>query len=253
MKKIILSFVTIISFFSCSSNPNEVEKANLEGNWISKDYQEHIETNHSPKQVLMDIAFYTTELVVDTKRFKDSLVVYNGQKERANLPFKRVGDTLKLKINGEVITNLVYSKADNSLSFVDQKLNRVFRFVRADSLDLDKSYEMPIAFPTIVNKATIVGKFDLYENNAKQQIVEFTKFGGIKGWEKYGTFSVGVNDDAMSVFEGDLITCFGAKESNFFAFDATKKDTITFHNVSMDNKTKQIYKENVQVLLVRRK
>ncbi len=253
MEKNILSIITILALFSCSSNSSEIEKVNLEGNWISKEYRDHIETNHSPKQVLMDIAFYTTELVLDTKRFKDSLVVYNGQKERANLPFKRVGDTLKLKINSESISNLIYSKEDNSLSFVDHKLNRVFRFVRADSADLDKSYEIPIAFPTIVNKATIVGKFDLYENNDKQQIVEFTKFGTIKGWGKYGTFSIGVNDDAMSVFDGDLITCFGAKESNFFAFDATKKDTITFHNVSMDNKTKQIYKENVQVLLVRRK
>jgi hypothetical protein len=246
---ILIAFVSI----SCSKTQEVATPSNLEGNWISKDYQEHIQSNHTPKGVLMDIAFYATELVINQKQFKDSLVVYNGQKERANLPFTRSGDTLKLKINSNEITNFIYSKEDKTLSFIDQKLNRVFRFTRADSSLLDKSYEMPLAFPALINDATITGKYDMLENNGKPQIVNFSKFGIIKGWDKYDNYSLIVNGEDADKFEGDLIYCSNAKGATYFALNATKPDSITFHNVIYDTKTSKFAKSNIQVLLVRRK
>ncbi len=253
MKKIFTLLLIAFVSISCSTKEEAALPTNLEGNWISKDYQDHIQSNHTPKGVLMDIAFYATELVINQKQFKDSLVVYNGQKERANLPFTRSGDTLKLKINSNELTNFVYSKEDKTLSFIDSKLNRVFRFVRADSSLLDKSYEMPLAFPSMINNATLTGKYDMLENNGKPQIVNFTKFGMIKGWDKFDNYSLIVNGEDADKFEGDLIYCSNAKGAIYFALDATKPDSITFHNVVFDAKYNKFAKSNVQVLLVRRK
>ncbi|MFN3848596.1 MAG: hypothetical protein ACK4NY_04175 [Spirosomataceae bacterium] len=237
MKQILFLLAATVFFTSCNntnttdSTTQTHEPVDFKGNWISKDYLEAIQNNHSPKETAKNLLFYATELVIDPKN-GDSVVVYNGQMERASLPFKRIGDTLRLKLNAAPYTDILYSAEDKTIYFLDAELNRKFSFIRADGSWLDKSYEMPIAFPTAVNKATFAGFWDFYEHNSTQKVVEFDKFGNLKGWDKYDSYVVCVNGDCNANESGDLVYFNKKDKSDAYGF-YSKGDTISIYNLKL--------------------
>ncbi len=255
MKKLSI-FVSLLAIATaCTTNlSDKTEPIDFSGNWISKDYIEAIKLNHSPKETAQNLLFYATELVINKKN-GDSVVVYNGQMERAALPFKRLGDTLRLKLNKAAYTDILYSAEDKTIYFIDSELNRNFRFSKADSSFLDKTYEMPIAFPTAVNKATFEGFWDLTEHNSTQKVVQFDKFGNLKGWEKYDTYMVCVNGDCATNDDGDVIFLNNKAKSDAYGF-YSKGDTITIYNLQNlnDPDGKPILKNGQPMgLLIRKK
>jgi hypothetical protein len=238
---------------SCNSNLKENTPTNLDGHWLNKEYLDALQSNHSPKQVAENLSFYATELVFD-KNNGDSLFVFNGQIEFSNLPIKRSGDTLRLKLNQDAQTTIVYSAIDKTLSFTDKALNRVFRFVRADSSLIDKSYTPKVAFPSAVNKATFEGNWDMFEHLSTQKSAVFDKFGNIKGWDKYQNYTICVNGDCAVNEDGDVIF-FGNKEkSDSYGF-RSKGDTITVFELKQINDAdeKPIYRHGLPLVLLVRK
>jgi hypothetical protein len=255
MKQTIL-FISLIAFATaCTSNNSETKNpVDFQGNWISEDYIEAVKLNHSPAETAKNLLFYATELVINKKN-GDSIVVYNGQMERAALPFKRLGDTLRLKLNTAPSTDILYSTEDKTLYFIDRELNRTFRFIKADSSLLDKSFEMPIAFPTAVNKATFEGFWDLIEHNSTQKVVQFDKLGNLKGWEKYNSYTVCINGDCAANEDGDVVFLNNKTASDAYGF-YSKGDTITIYNLNpiTDPGEKPVYKNGQPLgLLIRKK
>jgi hypothetical protein len=254
MKK--LNFLIIISSVllnACNSNIKETTPTNLDGHWLNKEYLDALQSNHSPKQVAENISFYATELVFDQKN-GDSLFVFNGQVEFSNLPIKRSGDTLRLKLNQDAQTEIIYSPSDKTLFFTDKTLNRVFRFVRADSNLIDKSYTPKVAFPSAVNKATFEGNWDMFEHLSTQKSAIFDKFGNIKGWDKYKTYTVCVNGDCADNEDGDVVF-FGNKEkSDQYGF-RSKGDSITVFELKQINDAdeKPVYRHGLPLVLLVRK
>lgn len=255
MKQIITFLSLIFIATACTRNKSENKTpVDFSGNWINKDYIEAVNLNHSPAETAKNLLFYATELVIDKKN-GDSIVVYNGQMERAALPFRRLGDTLRLKLNAAPYTDILYSEEDKTIYFIDKELNRTFRFTKADSSLLDKTYEMPIAFPTAVNKATFEGFWKLIEHNSTQKIVQFDKFGNLKGWEKYDSYTVCVNGDCAVNQDGDVLFLNNKAKSDAYGF-YSKGDTITIYNLTTltDPDEKPVYKNGQPMgLLIRKK
>ncbi len=256
MKKLLFPIIIFsIALNACNTNLNENSiPVNLDGHWLNKEYLEAIQSNHSPAEVAKNLSFYATELVFDKKN-GDSLLVFNGQVEFSNLPIKRSGDTLRLKLNQDAQTEIVYSPIDKTLFFTDKALNRVFRFVRADSSLIDKSYTPKVAFPTAVNKATFEGYWQMFEHLSVEKSATFDKFGNIKGWDKYQNYTVCVNGDCAENEDGDVVF-FGNKEkSDQYGF-CSKGDTITVFELKQINDAdeKPVYRHGLPlVLLVRKK
>lgn len=183
MKKHLPIYLLLLTAIAACTSTEETTNApvDFEGNWVSKDYVENIEGNHSPKSVNDESTYYVTEFVINNSRFGDSIIVYNGQTGYSVLPVKRSGDTLRVKLNKDNLTEITYDNEQKTLVFTDKTLNRVFRFVRPDSSDIDLGYDIPIAFPTIVNNATFTGFWDFFEHNSTQKVVEFANKGKVKG------------------------------------------------------------------------
>jgi hypothetical protein len=168
------------------------------------------------------------------------------------LPLKRTGDTLHLKLNQDPKTDILYSTEDQTLYFVDKTLNRVFRFVRADSTLLDKTFQpSPIAFPAAVNQATFEGIWQMFEHNSTEKVIEFTKFGGVRGWEKYDNYSVVVNGDLAANEDGDVVV-FGKKDKSDALGFRSKGDTLTIFKLlqSNDPDEKPVYRNGQPVALL---
>jgi hypothetical protein len=183
------------------------------------------------------------------------LLVFNGQVEFSNLPIKRSGDTLRLKLNQDSQTEIIYSPIDKTLFFTDKALNRVFRFIRADSSLIDKSYTPKVAFPSVVNQATFEGNWEMYEHLSTQKKTIFDKFGGIKGWDKYQNYTVCVNGDCVANEDGDVIFFGNKDKSDQYGF-RSKGDSITVFELKQINDIdeKPIYRHGLPlVLLVRNK
>ena len=251
-----LFLITILGFVlnSCNSNLTETTPTNLDGHWLNKEYLDALQGNHSPQQVAKSLSFYTTELVFNQKN-GDSLVVFNGQVEFSNLPIKRSGDTLRLKLNQDAQTEIIYSPIDKTLFFTDKTLNRVFRFVRADSSLIDKSYSPKVAFPSAVNKATFEGSWNMVEHLSTQKSVIFDRVGNIKGWDKYQNYTVCVNGDCADNEDGDVIFFGNKKKSDQYGFHS-KGDSITVFELKQINDAdeKPVYRHGLPlVLLVRKK
>ena len=251
---LIISGLFLASCSTYSKKEANTEPIKWEGNWISKDYLEAIEGNHSPYEIAINQSFYATELVFLHSK-GDSVAVYNGQQEMAFLPYKKLGDTLRLKLNQDDFTDITYSREDKTLSFTDKQLNRVYKFVRADSTLIDRTFEMPIAFPCLVNKYTFEGFWELYEHNSTKKIVQFDKFGMLKGWDKYNTYLVCVNGDCAANEDGDVIYLGNQKTSDMYGFHS-KGDTITIYGLKQTTlpNEKPSYKQSQPIgLLVRQK
>ena len=249
-KTYLLIIISSILLNACNSNLIETTPTNLDGHWLNKEYLDALQNNHSPKQVADNLPFYATELVFD-KTNGDSLFVFNGQLEFSNLPIKRTGDTLRLKLNQDAETEIVYSSIDKTLFFIDKTLNRVFRFVRADSNLIDKSYTPKVAFPAAVNKATFEGNWEIFEHLSTQKSTVFSKFGKIKGWEKYQNYTVCVNGDCADNEDGDVVF-FGNKEkSDQYGF-RSKNDTITVFELKQinDHDEKPIFHHGLPIMLL---
>lgn len=250
-----LFLITILGFVlnSCTSNLTETTPTNLDGHWLNKEYLDALQSNHSPKQVAEKLSFYATELIFDQKN-GDSLFVFNGQVEFSNLPIKRSGDTLRLKLNQDAQTEIIYSPIDKTLFFTDKTLNRVFRFVRADSSLIDKSYTPKVAFPTAVNKATFEGHWDIFEHLFTQKTAVFDKFGNIKGWDKYQNYTVCVNGDCAENEDGDVIFFGNKKKSDQYGF-RSKGDSITVFELKQINDAdeKPVYRHGLPLVLLVRK
>jgi hypothetical protein len=227
MKHVFLLFSTVLFFYACSSKNETTQQspANLNGNWVSKEYIELLAENHSPKVTLEKLTLYATELVIDSKK-GDSVAVYNGQESYASLPAERRGDTLRVKLNKDAFTDIAYDADTKTLFFVDKSLNRIFRFVRAEKEFIDTSFEMPVAFPSFVNKAVFEGKWTFFEHNSTQKNIEFTRFGKVKGWEKYSDYSLCVNGDCAVNDGGDVVIFTNQKDVHAFGF-VSKGDTLT--------------------------
>jgi len=185
----------------------------------------------------------------------DSITVYNGQIEFTTLPFKRSGDTLRLKLNRDAETEIIYNASTKMLSYVDKTLNRVYTFTRADSNLLDKAYKPSIAFPSIVNKTLMAGNWELLEANDSSKIVAFYQFGQIKGWDKYLTYTICVNGDCAANENGDIIVLSNKGISDEYGF-RKRNDTITVFQLTQmnDPDEKPVYQNGeVFVRLVRKK
>ncbi len=252
-KTFFLLIISSIILNACNSTLKEKTPTNLYGHWLNKEYLEALQNTHSPKQVAENLSFYATELVFDQKN-GDSLFVFNGQVEFSNLPIKRSGDSLRLKLNQDAQTEIIYSAIDKTLYFTDKTLNRVFRFIRADSNLIDKSYTPKVAFPAAVNKATFVGNWDMFEHLSTQKSATFDKFGNIKGWDKYQNFTICVNGDCADNEDGDVVF-FGNKEkSDQYGF-RSKGDSITIFELKQinDPDEKPVYHHGTPLLLLVRK
>lgn len=256
MKQFFCFLLVASAFYGCdfSTEKKEIVKSNLEGHWLNKEYLDALEGNHSPKKVADNFTFYVTELLIDNKK-GDSIGVFNGQAEFAFLPFKRSGDTLRLKLNQAPQTEIIYSASDKTLSFVDKELNRVFTFVKADSSLIDKTYTPAVAFPSAVNKHTFEGIWEMFEHNSTQKIIQFDKFGILKGWEKYDNYVVCVNGDCAANEDGDVLFLGTKTKSDAYGF-YSKGDTITIYNLEAitDPDEKPVYKHSQPAaLLVKKK
>lgn len=223
----LLAFIVVL-FYSCKSN-KEQEPIDFQGNWVSVDYLKSLENNHSPKLTIINNPIYVTELVID-KQNGDSIIVYNGQKERAAIPFKKSGDSLLVKLNLDPQTAIQYDPKDSTLFFVERHLNRIYRFKRAPIQYIDASYELPIAFPAMVNNSTFAGSWRVTESDGSKKEVEFTPKGQIKGWDKFAEYSVVVNGDMAVNKDGDAIILTGPDKNELAGFYA-QKDTIRIYHL----------------------
>lgn len=233
MKKQLPIYLLLLTAIAACTSTEETTNApvDFQGNWVSKDYVENIEANHSPKAVNDESTYYITEFVVNNSRFGDSIIVYNGQTGYSVLPVTRSGDTLQVKLNKDNLTDITYDTEQQTLVFTDKTLNRVFRFVRPDSSDIDLGYDIPIAFPTIVNNATFTGFWDFFEHNATQQVVEFTDKGTVKGWGEYTDYSVCTNGDCAVNEDGDVVVMTNASVVHAYGF-RSKGDTLTVFDLT---------------------
>lgn len=248
-----LTLISAFFYVSCSPSEADQKPVDFKGNWVSKDFVDHLAANHSPKQVFNDIALYITEIVIDPIKFKDSVVVYNGQKESAHLPFKRSGDTLHVQLNNVEMSEIVFSKEDSTISFIDKRLNRVFRFMKADSADLDKTYEMPLAFPTIVNRLTLAGDYQYLEQNKQPSSISLSNFGNIKGHPTFDVYNVFVNGEMADSYSEDFVLFTGQKAGSYFAMNTANQDSISLFDLTFNPNLQKMVRGNVRALLVRKK
>jgi hypothetical protein len=254
MKKLILPTIIIATLLNaCNFSKQENTPANLDGHWLNQEYLEALQTSHSPKKVTDNYTFYATELIFDHTK-GDSLMVFNGQIEFSNLPIKRHGDTLSLKLNQDAQTDIVYSPNTKTLIFTDKNLNRVFRFVRADSSLIDKDFTPKVAFPSAVNKATFEGFWDIFEHLSTQKSGNFSKFGIIKGWDKFDNYTVCVNGDCVANEDGDVVFFGNKEQSKQYGF-RSKGDSITVFELKQINDAdeKPMYKHGMPLMLLVRK
>lgn len=254
MKNLLLSLFIIIVFLNACNFSKQENKTltNLDGHWLNKEYLEALQSTHSPKNVAENFSFYATELIFDHTN-GDSLMVFNGQVEFSNLPIKRHGDTLSLKLNQDAETNIVYSELDKTLVFTDKQLNRVFRFVRADSSLIDKSFTPKVAFPSAVNKAIFEGNWKILEHLSTQKQVSVSRFGTIKGWDKYDNYTICVNGDCADNEDGDVIFLGNKEKSDQYGF-RSKGDMITIFELKQINDAdeKPVYKHGIPLMLLSR-
>lgn len=252
MKKLLLpTLIVCVLLNACDTATQETSApANLDGHWLNQEYLEALEASHSPKNVAENYTFYATELIYDHTK-GDSLMVFNGQAEFANLPMKRHGDTLSLKLNQDNITDIVYSESTKTLIFTDKGLNRIFKFVRADSSLIDNSFTPKVAFPSAVNKALFAGKWDIYEHLSTKKSGDFSRFGTIKGRDKYDNYTVCINGDCVANEDGDVIFLGNKDKSDMFGF-RSKGDSITIFELKQINDAdeKPIYKQGIPLMLL---
>jgi hypothetical protein len=254
MKKLLLPAILIGALLNACTFPEQGNTpTNLDGHWLNQEYLEALEASHSPINVAKNYTFYVTELIYDHTK-GDSLLVFNGQAEFANLPMKRHGDTLSLKLNQDAETNIIYSANTKTLVFADKELNRVFRFVRADSNLIDKSFTPKVAFPSAVNKILFEGNWDIFEHLSTQKSANFSRFGTINGWDKYDNYTVCVNGDCVSNEDGDVIFLGNKEKSDAYGF-RSKGDSITIFELKQinDPDEKPIYKNGIPLMLLAKK
>jgi hypothetical protein len=254
MKKLCLFTLIICVLLNACNTPKQENQAptNLNGHWLNQEYLDALEASHSPKNVADNYTFYATELIYDQTK-GDSIMFFNGQVEFANLPTKRRGDTLSLKLNQDDQKEIIYSARTKTLIFTDKKLNRVFRFVRADSSLIDKSFTPKVAFPSAVNKAIFEGKWDIYENLSTQKSGKFSRFGLIRGWDKYDNYTVCVNGDCVANEDGDVIFLGTKDKSDMYGF-SSKGDSITIFELNQINDAdeKPMYKQGIPLILLKK-
>lgn len=254
MKNLLLSLFIIVVFLNACNFSKQENKTltNLDGHWLNKEYLEVLQSTYSPKNIAENYTFYTTELIFDHTK-GDSLMVFNGQVEFSNLPIKRHGDTLSLKLNQDAQTDIIYLPLDKTLIFTDKQLNRVFRFVRADSSLIDKSFTPKVAFPSAVNKAIFEGNWEMLEHFSTQKQVSFGRFGTIKGWDKYDNYTICVNGDCADNEDGDVIFLGNKEKSDQYGF-RSKGDTITIFELKQINDAdeKPVYKHGIPLMLLSR-
>ncbi|RYU94649.1 hypothetical protein [Emticicia agri] len=257
MKKLqylfLLTLVVVLN--ACDSSTSEKDKApsNIVGHWLNKEYLDALASTQSPQTVADNIPFYTTEFLFNNHT-PDSITVFNGQVETTTLPFKRSGDTLRLKLNLDPETEIIYNPATKTLSYVDKALNRVYTFVRADSSLIDKTYSPAIAFPTAVNKTLLEGSWNMVEGTSPAKVVQFDRFGQIKGWDKYLTYTICVNGDCAANESGDLIILNNKGTADQYGF-RSKNDTLTLFQLNQinDPDEKPVYQHGQPLLFLVRK
>jgi hypothetical protein len=254
MKKTLFAIAFSFLLNACNVSSKETSTpANLDGHWLNVEYLDALQVSHSPKNVAENYTFYATELIFDATK-GDSLMVFNGQAEFSNLPIKRHGDTLTLKLNQDSQTDIVYSANTKTLTFTDKGLNRVFKFVRADSSLIDKSFTPKVAFPAAVNKATFEGNWQIFEHLSTEKNTIFDKFGNIKGWDKYDNYTVCVNGDCVANEDGDVVFFGNKTKSDMYGF-RSKGDSITIFELKQINDVdeKPIYKHGIPLMLLKKK
>ena len=257
MKKLhylfLLAFVIILN--ACDSSTSEKEKAlsNLSGHWLNKGYLDALATSNSPQAAANYRPFYVTEFLLNNNT-PDSITIFNGQVETFTLPFKRSGDTLRLKLNHDPVTEIIYDPARQTLSFIDKDLKRVYTFVRADSSLIDKNFKPTTAFTGALNKTLLEGSWDLVEGNSPAKTVQFDRFGQIKGWDKYLTYTICVNGDCAANESGDLIILNNKGTADEYGFHS-KNDTLTLFKLTQinDPDEKPVYQHGQAMLFLVRK
>lgn len=250
MKYVLVSSILFFSLaiLSCKNEDESSQQPlDLQGNWVSKDFLEALQISHSPKQAMDEQTLYITELLIDNKT-SDSVTVYNGQAGYSTLFAEHRGDTLRLKLNKDPYTDVTFDPTTNTLFFTDKALNRVFRFIKADSSFLDTAYEKPITFPSLVNQATFEGKWTFIEHNKTKTSVEFTRKGEVKGWKDYHSYTVCVNGDCAVNESGDVVVIMNNTKTHAYGFKS-KGDTLTLYDLQAGS-TKGFYKNGQPVALL---
>jgi hypothetical protein len=258
MKKLnylfLLAFVVLLN--ACDSSSNEKEKAlsNISGHWLNKGYLDALATSNSPQAAANSRPFYVTELLLNNNT-PDSITISNGQIEIFTLPFKRSGDTLRLKLNHDPVTEIIYNPAKQTLSFIDKDLKRIYTFIRADSSLIDKNFKLAMAFAPAVNKTVLEGSWHIMEGDSVAKSIQFDRFGQIKGWDKYLTYTLCINGDCAANEDGDLIILHNKGTADEYGF-RSKNDTITLFKLTQTNDPdeKPVYRNGETLLhLVRKK
>ncbi len=256
MKKLCYLFLSafVILLNACDISSNEKEKvfSNITGHWISRDYLITLDKTLSPQGVAAQFPFYATEILLSSNS-PDSITIFNGQVETFTLPFTRSGDTLSLKLNHDPITRIIYNPTRNTLSFFDKDLNRTYTFVRADNSLLDKSAKPAMAFAPAINKKLLEGSWNLPTGDSTTT-VQFDRFGQIKGWDKYLTYTICINGDCAANESGDLIVLNNREIADQYGF-STKNDTLTLFELKQINDAdeKPVYQNGPALLFLVRK
>lgn len=226
-----LPFVALIfAAFACTTPDKTSVPVDFSGNWVNKEYLEAIRESHSPKEISEKNIFYVTEFRIDSL-FKDSIIVYNGQQGYSVLPVERKGDVLRVKLNKDPYTDITYDTEQKTLVFTDKVLNRVFRFVKAEQEEIDGTFEVPIAFPSLVNKATFTGKWKFIEQNKEEKVIDFSSKGQVKGWGEYTDYSVCINGDCAVNEEGDVVVLTNQSVVHAYGFHS-KSDTLILFDLA---------------------
>ncbi|GAB3501904.1 hypothetical protein [Emticicia fontis] len=258
MKKLhyLLLITLVVLLNACDSSTSESQKtlSDISGHWISRDYLITLDKTLSPQGVAEQFPFYETELLLNSHT-PDSITVFNGQVETFTLPFKRSGDTLRLKLNQDPFTEIIYNPTRKTLSFFDKSLNRTYTFIRADNSLIDKNVKPSAAFQAAVNKRVLEGNWHIIQADTLGTLLQFDRFGQIKGWDKYLTYTLCINGDCAANEDGDIIILNNNGIADEYGFHS-KNDTVTLFKLIQTNDAdeKPVYK-NGEALhrLVRKK
>jgi hypothetical protein len=257
MKKLNCLFfiITIVLLNACDSSTGESDKAlsDLSGHWISRDYLITLDKTLSPEGVTAQFPFYATEIILSNST-PDSITIFNGQIETFTLPYKRSGDTLRLKLNQDPVTQIVYNPSRKTLSFFDKSLNRTYTFVRADGGLIDKNVKPSTAFQAAVNKTVMEGNWQVIDGDTTHTPLQFDRFGQIHGWNRYLTYILCINGDCAANEDGDIIILNNKGTADQYGF-RSKNDTVTLFKLIQTNDPdeKPVYKNGEALLHLIRK
>lgn len=200
------ALLLLILLGGCKATTNNEHPPILEGNWVLNEYVENLETTKSLKKTHELTDFYCTEMIFNSAM--DSVVVFNGQKGYSTLPIVENDENYYLSFRANSTSELFFDRKDSTLFFADSTLNRVFRYSRIPSSELDTTLDIPVGMPLFVNKYTLQGKWEDDYNN----LITFDSNGKVKNWDLYEDYMVFYNPSVVENVSGDLLLLKSGEE-----------------------------------------